>query len=54
MARKITVRVNPEIAESLHAEERHLISDLEMRINKQLVIYPNPQFHMEEFDIFDY
>jgi ribonuclease G len=50
---KITVRVNPEIAELLHGEENHLICRLEKMIAKQIVVYPNPQFHLEEFDILE-
>lgn len=50
---KITLQVNPEIAELLHGEENHLIFRLEKEINKQIIIYPNPQYHMEQFDIFE-
>jgi ribonuclease G len=47
------VRVNPEIAELLHGEENHLIFRLEKMITKQVVVYPNPQFHLEEYDILE-
>ncbi len=50
---KLTLRVNPEIADLLHGEENHVISSLEGIIGKQIVIYPNTEFHMEEFDIFE-
>ena len=50
---KVSLRVNPEIAELLHGEENHIIIDLERIINKQIVIYPNPQLHMEEVDVFE-
>ncbi len=50
---KLTLRVNPEIADLLHGEENHIIGSLERRTGKQIVIYPNQRFHMEEFDIFD-
>jgi ribonuclease G len=50
---KITLQVNPEIAELLHGEENHLIFRLEKEIAKQIIIYPNPQYHMEQFDIFE-
>ena len=50
---KVSLRVNPEIAELLHGEENHIIVSLERIINKQIVIYPNPQLHMEEFDVFE-
>lgn len=49
----IMVRVNPDIAELLHGEENYLIFRLEKMISKQIVVYPNPQFHIEEFDILD-
>jgi ribonuclease G len=50
---KVTLRVNPEIAELLHGEENHIILSLEHILGKQMVIYPNPRFHIEEFDIFE-
>jgi ribonuclease G len=53
MGVKVTLRVNPEIAELLHGEENHLIVDLERIIGKQIVIYPNSQLHMEEFNVFE-
>jgi ribonuclease G len=50
---RFTLRVNPEIADYLHGEENSLISSLEKILNKQIVIYPNPRFHVEEFDVFE-
>jgi len=50
---RFTLRVNPEIADLLHGEESELISFLEKTLKKQIVIYPNPRFHLEEFDIFE-
>jgi len=50
---RLTLRVNPQIAELLHGEENHLIAALEQTIGKQIVIYPNTTYHMEEFDIFE-
>jgi len=50
---KISLRVNPEIADLLHGEQSQIIVDLERIIGKQIVIYPSPQLHMEEFDIFE-
>jgi ribonuclease G len=49
----LTVQVNPEIADLLHGEENHLILSLERKIGKQIVIYPNPDFHIEQFDIIE-
>jgi len=53
MGTKISLRVNPEIADLLHGEENHIITTLERIIGKQIIIYPNPLLHMEEFDIFE-
>ena len=53
MGVKVSLRVNPEIAELLHGEENHLILSLERIIGKQIVIYPNSQLHMEEFDVLE-
>ncbi len=50
---RFTLRVNPEIAEYLHGEESYLITSLEKKLKKQIVIYPNPRFHVQEFDIFE-
>jgi len=50
---RLTLRVNPQIAELLHGEENHLITALEKAIGKQIVIYPNTTYHLEEFDIFE-
>ena len=50
---RLTLRVNPQIAELLHGEENNLITVLEKAIGKQIVIYPNATYHMEEFDIFE-
>ena len=50
---KLTLRVNPKIAELLHGEKNHIITSLERIIERQIIIYPNTNFHMEEFDIFE-
>ena len=50
---RLTLRVNPQIAELFLGEEDMLISNLERDIGKQIVIYPNPEFHMEQFDIIE-
>jgi ribonuclease G len=53
MGVKVTLRVNPEIAELLHGEENHIIASLEHIIGKQIVIYPNSLLHLEEFGVFE-
>jgi len=53
MGSGLTLRVNPQIAELLHGEENHLITSLERRLNKQITIYPDNRFHLEEFDLLE-
>lgn len=53
MCGRITVKVNPEIADLLHGEEKDIIADLEKIIKKPIVIYPDAKYHMEAFDIFN-
>jgi len=50
---KISLRVNPEIAELLYGEESQIVVSAERIIGKQIVIYPDAALHMEEFDIFE-
>jgi len=52
-ANRVAIRVSPQVAEYLHREENHLIASLERSLGKQIVIYPEPQFHREQFDIFE-
>ena len=49
----LTLKVNPLIAELLHGEENHIISSLENRVGKQITIYPDHRFHLEEFEILE-
>ncbi len=53
MGDKLTIRVNPEIANLLHGEENRIINDLESIIPKTIVIYPDAKFHLEEFNIIE-
>jgi ribonuclease G len=50
---RLTLKVNPQIAELLHGEENRLVNNIESTSGKQIVIYPNPNFHIEEFEIFE-
>jgi ribonuclease G len=50
---RLAVKVNPEVADLLHGEENELITALESRLNLQIVIYPNPRFHLEEVEIIE-
>lgn len=49
----ITLRVNPKVAHRLHSQERHLITSLEQRLNKQITIRPDKNFHLEQFDLLE-
>ncbi len=53
MGKGITLRVNPQVAERLHGAESHLITSLESRLNKQITIYPDKRFHLEQFDLLE-
>ena len=50
---KLTLRVNPEVADYLLGEENRLIPGLERDIGKPIVIYPDSRYHMEAFEIID-
>jgi ribonuclease G len=50
---RFSLHVNPEIAERLHGEDNAIITSLERIIGKQIVIYPNTKYHLEEFDIIE-
>jgi ribonuclease G len=52
VGQRVAIRANPQIAEYLHREENHLITHLERALGKQVVIYPEPQFHIEQFEVF--
>jgi len=53
MGNRFTVKVHPEIAQFLHGEEKRLISSLETRIGRTIVVYPEPHYHLEEYHIFE-
>ena len=50
---RLTLKVNPQIADLLHGEENQVIADLEKVIGKQIVVYPNPNYHIEEFEVLE-
>ena len=50
---RLTLRVNPEVADFLYGEENRLIPGLETTIGKQIVIYPDNRHHMEAFEIIE-
>ena len=47
------LKVNPQIAELLLGEESHIIVSLEKSIARQVTIYPEKRFHLEEFDLLE-
>ncbi|MBU1342042.1 MAG: Rne/Rng family ribonuclease [Proteobacteria bacterium] len=53
MGNRFTVKVHPEIAQLLHGREKHLISSLENQFSKPIAIYPEPDYHLEEYHIFE-
>lgn len=53
VGRRLTLRVNPEIADVLHGEENRVVESIEKTIGKQVVIYPSEKLHIEEFDILE-
>ncbi len=48
---KITVKVHADIAELLHGEESKLVSALEKKLERQIIIYPMTKFHLEQYEI---
>jgi ribonuclease G len=49
----LTLKVHPQIAEMLLGEENHIIATLEKSIGRQVTIYPETSFHLEEFDVLE-
>ena len=49
----LTLKVNPYIAELLLGEENQIITTLEKNIGRQVTIYPETRFHLEEFDVLE-
>ncbi|MFZ2631891.1 MAG: Rne/Rng family ribonuclease [Desulfosalsimonadaceae bacterium] len=50
---RISLRVHPEIADLLLGEANDIIISLEKQLQRQVVIYPVPGFHIEEFNIME-
>jgi len=53
MGDRLTLRVNPEIADLFYGKEQRLVEDLEKKFGRQIVIYPNPTYHLEQFDLLE-
>ena len=50
---KCILKLNPEIAELLLGEENRIIASLEKKIQRQIVIFPDKHFHMEQYDFYE-
>lgn len=48
---RIHLRVHPVIADLLLGEESGLISSLEERVGRQICIYPDDSYHLEQYEI---
>ncbi|MDL2328520.1 Rne/Rng family ribonuclease [Desulfosarcina sp. OttesenSCG-928-A07] len=51
---RMTLRVNPTVAEYLHSEENDLIHEVEKTTHKSIMIYPDARFHREAFEIVEH
>ena len=51
MAPAITLKVHPEVAELLLGEERGLVESLEGWLSKRIIVRPDQQFHLEEYEM---
>ncbi|HJO38270.1 MAG: Rne/Rng family ribonuclease [Vicinamibacterales bacterium] len=47
----VVLRVNPEIARALQAEERAVLRDLRIALGGELTLKPDPKLHHEQFDV---
>jgi ribonuclease G len=50
---RISLRVHPEIADLLLGEANDIIISLEKQLQRQVVVYPVAEFHIEEFNIME-
>jgi len=48
----ITLKVHPETAELLLGEEQRMIESLEKWLNKEIIIHPESQFHLEQWEMY--
>jgi ribonuclease G len=53
MGESITLKVHPETAELLLGEERGMVDSLEKWLNKEIIISPDAQFHLEQWDWYE-
>jgi ribonuclease G len=53
MGQYVTLKVHPEIADLLLGEEQGMVENLEGWLKKELIIRPDPQLHLEQFDVYE-
>ena len=53
MGQSITLKVHPEVAELLLGEERGTVESLENWLKKEVVVHPDPQFHLEQWETYE-
>jgi ribonuclease G len=53
MAPYISLKVHPEVAELLLGEEGSLVESLEAVLNKKIMVRPDAQFHLEQYEMYE-
>ena len=48
---RVQLRVNPDVARALKAEERGVLKEIERMLDKAITVRPDPQMHHEQFDV---
>lgn len=53
MGESITLKVHPEIAELLLGEEQGMVESLERWLKKEIIIRPDTQLHLEQYEMYE-
>jgi ribonuclease G len=48
---RVQLRVNPDVARALKAEERGVLKEIERTLGKEISLRPDAQLHHEQFDV---
>ena len=48
---RVQLRVNPDVARALKAEEREVLKEIEGMLDKAITLRPDAQLHHEQFDV---
>jgi len=48
---RVQLRVNPDVARALKAEERGVLEEIEQMLDKAITLRPDAQLHHEQFDV---